>query len=41
MPFKRYLIGVQIVFKNYCVEMIRFKHIKLMFADAGSMNGIA
>ena len=27
MPFKRCLIGVQIVFKNYCIGMILFRHI--------------
>ena len=25
MPFKRCLIAVHIVFKNYCVEMIQFQ----------------
>lgn len=25
MPFKRCLIAVHIVFKNYCVEMIHFQ----------------
>ena len=41
MPFKMCLIGVQIVFKNYCVEMIRFRHIKLMIPVERVMNVVA
>ena len=40
MPFKWCLIGVQIIFKICCVEMIRFRYIKLMFPAERVMNGI-